>query len=122
MATRALSKEQLAQLKELLRDFYADEIREILSGLERGVDVSIYANTDYDKEQMQVIRLGLEAGLDVSFYADPKFSFGQMTQIYLGLKAGVDVSVYADPKNGTYLMGDIRERLEANAKRSGGKK
>ena len=52
-----------------------DEIRE---GLKSNVDVSIYAKTEYNCNQMQQIRLGLEEDLDVSVYANPDFNWSEM--------------------------------------------
>ena len=49
------------------------------------------------KEQMQEIRLGLEKELDVSIYAKPEFRYGQMQEIRLGLEKELDVSIYAKP-------------------------
>ena len=52
----------------------------------------------FSELQQDQIRLGLEKGLDVSFYADPKYDYDQMSEIRRGLENGVDVSIYADPK------------------------
>ena len=57
----------------------------IRKGLEENLDVSIYANTDYNEHQMDEIRLGLEEDLDVSIYAKPEFDWEQMRKIRLKL-------------------------------------
>ena len=49
---------QLEQIKE-----------EIKSGLESGIDTSIYAKPEFNCDQMRQIREGLESRLDVSIYA-----------------------------------------------------
>ena len=59
---------------------------EILWGLEENLDVSIYANEDFDGPQMKQIRLGLKDNLDVSLYAEPDLSDEQMREIRLKLK------------------------------------
>lgn len=69
----------------------------ILEGLEQGIDPSIYANPEFSYPQMREIREGLVSGVDVNIYADPKYSWDQMAQIRKGLEAGLDVSTYADP-------------------------
>ena len=47
-------------------DLYQQE--EILAGLERNLDISIYAKKEFDDYKMWQIRLGLEDNLDVSLY------------------------------------------------------
>ena len=54
-------------LKELnLELFTRDELDEIFKGLEKYLDISIYANKEYNSPQMEQIRLGLEEDLDVN--------------------------------------------------------
>jgi len=98
------------------KKFGSMEMGQILQGLEDGVDVSVYADPKYDWEQMWEIREGLEKGLDVSVYADPKYSWKQMRQIRYGLSSGLDVSQYADPKYDNKQMKQIREELEGAGK------
>lgn len=88
-------------------------MRYIRSGLEEGLDVSIYADPKFDDGQMYEIFVGLLNGLDVSIYADPKFNNAQMRMIRYGLEDGIDVSQYADPK---YTAGQM-ERIVRDAKR-----
>ena len=68
----------------------------------------------YDSDQMREIRIGLERGLDVSVYADPKYNVYQMQQIRIGLERGLDVSVYADPKYNCMQMQVMRARLSSS--------
>ena len=56
-------------------------MREIRLGLEKGLDVSIYAKPEYDWMQMEEIRLGLEKDIDVSEYAKPEYDWMQMEEI-----------------------------------------
>ena len=51
--------------------FNYGQMHEIRLGLEKGLDVSIYAKPEFDHIQMQEIRLGLEKELDLSIYAKP---------------------------------------------------
>ena len=51
---------------------------EILKGLEKNIDVSLYAKTKFNNYQMKEIRLGLEDNLDVSIYANSEFDEFQM--------------------------------------------
>ena len=44
---------------------------------------------------MAQIRSGLQKGLDVSWYAKSEFNHLQMTQIRLGLEAKLDPTLYA---------------------------
>jgi len=52
--------------------------KQIRDGLEKGLDISWYANLGYNWEQMDEIRKGLEANLDVSVYAKKDFNSIQM--------------------------------------------
>lgn len=91
--------------------FDAEQMKWIHWGLKNGLDVSIYADPKYDESQMYEIYLGLENGIDVSWYADPKFDDDQMFCICTGLEDGVDVSQYADPKYDKNQMWQILEGL-----------
>jgi hypothetical protein len=94
---------------EKFNDWQKEELR---VGLEQGLDVSVYADPQYEWPQMRQIEKGLKAGLDVSIYADPKFEAQQMDAIRLGLEEGLDVSIYADPKFDWEQMHMIRNGLE----------
>lgn len=49
--------------------------------------------TQFDKEQTTEIREGLEKGLDVSIYARPEYNYLQMEQIRKSLQSGRAVEV-----------------------------
>ena len=66
--------------------FDENQINQIRLGLEANVDVSIYANENYDCRQMEEIRLGLEDNLDVSNYLDFELDWDEMQAIRLELK------------------------------------
>ena len=53
----------------------------IRRGLEKNVDVSIYANLNYEENQMLQILYGLEKNLDVSCYAKPEYTWQKMERI-----------------------------------------
>lgn len=65
-------------------------------------------NAEYMEEQSQEIFLGKEEGLDVSIYANPEFNWLQMEQIRMGIKDKIDVSCYADPSYSYETMKQIR--------------
>ena len=48
----------------------------------------------FNEKQLKEIRLGLEKGLDVSIYAKPEFNNLQMKEIRLCLEKGLDISLY----------------------------
>jgi hypothetical protein len=52
-------------------------MRHIRWGLEKHLDVSVYAKPEFSWEQMEQIRFGLEQGFAVSVYAKPEFSWGE---------------------------------------------
>jgi hypothetical protein len=64
------------------QDFDDFQLNEIRVGLDRGVNVSLYADRVYHWGQMQMIRNGLERNLDVSKYADPRVSLNDMILMY----------------------------------------
>lgn len=94
--------------------FNSWQMKEILAGLENKLDVDIYANPEFNDAQMEQIREGLEQKLDVSIYAKPEFDELQMAEIKYGLSRDIDVSIYADPKFGHYQMEEIAEGLIQN--------
>lgn len=88
------------------------QMAEIDEGLDKGLDVSVYANPRYSRKQMAQIRMGLESGVDVAVFANPRYNANVMEQIREGLESGVDVSIYADPKYDADQMEQIRIGLE----------
>ena len=87
------------------------QIKQIKLGLEKDLDVSIYAKPEFDNRQMQEIRLGLEHKVDVSKYANTRFSWAQMQEIRLGLENNLDVLKYAKPEIDWVQMRMIKEIL-----------
>jgi hypothetical protein len=86
---------------------------QIINGINKGLDVSIYANPEFDANQMEVIKEGLQDGLDVSYYADPRFDTEQMDVIRTGLANEFDVSLYANPELDDTKMFSILEGLNS---------
>ncbi len=78
--------------------FNADQMEQILLGLEKRVDASIYADPKFSDRQMNQIRLGLKKGINVDIYARSDYNHLQMHEIRVGLEGGLDVSIYADSK------------------------
>lgn len=69
----------------------------------------------FNEGQMEEIRLGLEKDIDVSIYAKPEFDCGQMEEMCLGLEKGLVVSIYAKPEYKSYAMRhDASENLLVN--------
>ena len=66
----------------------------------------------FDEFQQKQIRTGLEDNLNVSIYANPEFNIYQMNQIRLGLVDNLDVSKYAKPEISAKQMRQIREKLK----------
>ena len=119
--TEAFKKLTVEQKKELLtksqwfNQFNEYQQEEILEGLEKNLDVSIYTKSEYHWRQMEQIRWGLEKSLDVSIYAIPGlFDSYQMKEIRKGLENAVDISIYANPSFDSLEMEQIRWGLESN--------
>ena len=66
----------------------------------------------FNKEQQVQIRLGIDKSLDVSLYAKPEFNMNQMREVKYGLMNGVDASKYADSKLTYKEMIKIRRELQ----------
>lgn len=98
--------------KYLNVEMRGENLREIRKGLQEGLDVSIYADHEYNWHQMREIRRGLENRVDVSIYAKPLYQPRQMHEIRKGLEAGIDVSKYSSMVNSASDMKAIRLRLE----------
>ena len=88
--------------------FNYSQKEQISFGLQKGLDISIYAKPEFKGSQMEQIRFGLEKGLNVSIYAKPEFDYEQMRQIRLGLEQGLDVNVYAKAQFNNIQMQKIR--------------
>ena len=93
-------------------EFDSDQLHEIQTGIEQGLDVSRYAKNKFMAIQMRQIRLGLSEGLDVTKYARPEFDWFQMEEIRKGMLAGIDYEIYADPSLDYSKMRQIRKGLK----------
>ena len=92
-------------------NFTPDQRDEIQQGLDKGIDVSVYAREDMLAIQMRQVRLGLLSGVAVSRYNDPAFDWFQMEEIRLGLENHLDVDKYANPDIPYMKMRQIRKGL-----------
>ena len=92
--------------------FNNSQKEQISFGLQKGLDISIYAKPEFNNWQMEQIRFGLEKGLNVHIYAKPEFDWMQMLQIRKSLENELDVSVYAKPEFNSIKMYEIRFGLE----------
>ena len=72
------------QRKEIIENsswffqFHYYKQEEISSGIDKGVDISIYAKDEYNWKQMAEIREGLERNLNVSVYKNSNYHWAQM--------------------------------------------
>ena len=95
--------------------FNYSQKEQISFGLQKGLDISIYAKPEFKSSQMEQIRLGLEKGLNAHIYAKPEFDYEQMRQIRLGLERGLDVNIYAKTEFDWIQMQEIRLSLEKSS-------
>ena len=95
--------------------FNNSQKEQISFGLQKGLDISIYAKPEFKGSQMEQIRFGLEKGLNAHIYAKPEFDYEQMRQIRLGLERGLDVSIYAKTELDWSQMQEIRLSLEKSS-------
>ena len=88
--------------------FNKEQQEEIRLGLEKNIDVSIYAKPDFYAWQMKQIRLGLEEKLNVSSYAKKIFTAEKMLNERLKLKES-EIIVPFERRN--YLISDLKKGL-----------
>ena len=115
------AKEAISKYERPIWDdpkFDREQQDEIRYGLEKGLDVSVYAKPEFSARQMVRIRYGLERGLDVSVYAKPEFSAEQMTEIIAGLTEKLDVSICTNPEFSagwmTIILNSLRDGIDAS--------
>ena len=88
--------------------FTLEQLKEIVDVLDKFSD----AHDEITVVQLEQIRLGLEKGLNVEVYAKPEFDCWKMEEIRRGLSEDLDVSIYARPEFKSYQMEEIRLGLE----------
>lgn len=132
-------KQFMSKIKEL-KIFDKQQIAEIESGLELGVDTQIYTILTRDYEpvynnvQMRCIKNGLaynsihtDMPINISLYSAldasgiPVYTGEQMEVIYAGMEDGVDVSIFANPKYTHQQMWEIEDGLKFNKEHIGSK-
>jgi len=96
---------------KIIRELSLDEILDIVGIKDRDLFKKCYNDDRFNKHQMYAIYYGLERGLDVSIYAKPEFNCNQMFCIFSGLKKGLDISIYAKPELNFSLMFSIYSKL-----------
>ena len=79
-------------------DLDADQMSQVLVGLENGVDVSVYDKPEFNSRQMDQLREAMENNVDVSEIANTKFSNSQMYYLINAKKDGMDISSIAKPE------------------------
>ena len=94
-----------------INQFDEEQKTEIIKGLEKNLDVSIYAKPEYTWQQMEEIRKGLKENLDISWYTNPDISARAMELIRWGLEDNLDVSLYANKDYSFKYMREIRDEL-----------
>lgn len=81
-----ITKKQIEQLRDLLKIFDFYQIAQICKGIQRGVDVSVYADSKYNDRQMYELCAGLINGIDVSVYANELIDSAEMRSIRVRLE------------------------------------
>lgn len=94
-------------------------IRQIRMGLEEKIDVSIYANPNYNWQQMRELRIGLREGLDVTPYRNQLYNWQQMQEIRLGLEENLPVKQYTSFMYTAKTMHEKRLELLEKQKKAG---
>lgn len=62
--------------------------------LKKGIDITLANNIEFTIDQMRHVISGLEMGLDVSIYALPKYRATQMSVIKQALKDGLELEFF----------------------------
>ena len=79
-------------------DLNAEQMSQVLVGLENGVDVSVYDKPEFSNLKMDQLREAMENNVDVSEIANPKFNNAQMYYLINAKKDGMDISSIAKPE------------------------
>ncbi len=102
----------MEDISKLYENLDEDQKMEVRIGIQKGLDVSCYANPEYMAIQMRQIRLGMEAGIDVSVYNKAEYDWFQMEEIRLGMQDWLRYEVYAKPEIDYQRMRQIRKGLQ----------
>lgn len=70
--------------------------------------------SEFNEQQLEVLRKAIEHDVDVTQYADPNYDAYQLNNIFVGLLNGLDVTYYADPSFSSQQMSIIIEFLREN--------
>jgi len=89
---------------EYFNQFNKYQQEEIIEGLERNLDISLYAKKEFDNFQMRQIKLGLINNINVSLYAKEEYSWKQMASLRTGMEAELDVSSLLDSDISSLFM------------------
>ena len=90
--------------------FTQDQIEEIKTGFDEGLDITAYADKEFLAIQMRQIRLGLCDGLDLSPFQH--LGAGILKQLRLALKNHVKIVPYINEGYDMEQLEAIREALE----------
>ena len=97
---------------EKIQEFVKDTTNTIINNIEKDLSkAGIEKYTGYDKEQIEVLKKGEKENLDVSLYANSNFNSKQMEQIYFALKDGIkmeDIKKIANPEFSFEQMEELR--------------
>lgn len=74
--------------------FTSGQKRQVQLGVNRNLDVSVYARPELTEEQMNIIRIGLEQGLNMRPYVSKSITVPEYALIISGLKNGYSFEPY----------------------------
>jgi hypothetical protein len=101
-----------------LMQFNNDQKMQIISGINEGLDVSVYAKPELDAMDMAMIKKAMKKGMGpesidilITYLRTGEFNKWQMEQILIGLESAIDPSIYAKPEIHSMLMKTIREGI-----------
>ena len=79
--------------KQVWQSLGFDELQtiEIIRGIENGIDVSVYCKEEFNAAQMKALRLGLEEKLDVSRFADAQYDYMPMEELAEAASGGMSL-------------------------------
>jgi len=92
--------------------FNRAQIEELDIGITEGLNVGIYARTDFMPQEMADIRGALSEGIDLSKYIGIDYDWFQLEEIIQGLKFGLPVEKYDDVNIPGSKMHEMRKGLE----------
>lgn len=93
-------------VRKLHKTMSKEQLSEILSGIRRGIDVTLYDNPDLQPDQMRQLRLAIQRDIEPSEFNSPDLTAGFMKEMRLAKQNGIDINIFKDKNNNFIFNAD----------------